>query len=107
MSASGFSPMSTAIAGSDVVITVESMFSMNSAQATMSGMRKARCKRRSGDGGHELTRRPRAEERENYMVKFRNAVRGTTPPAHFDRSCVSTIGDAVVDFRIAIGWLVF
>src|SRR5437762_13110933 len=43
-SASGFSPMSAAIAGSDVGITVESMFSMNSAQATMSGMRTARCK---------------------------------------------------------------
>ena len=45
-SASGFSPMSAAIAGSDVVITVESMFSMNSAQATISGMRTARRKGR-------------------------------------------------------------
>src|SRR5258706_12200889 len=36
---SGFSPMSAAIAGSDVARTVESMFSMNSAQATISGIR--------------------------------------------------------------------
>src|SRR6185369_2047056 len=43
LSASGFSPRSVAIAGSDVVITVESMFSMNNAQATISGMRNARC----------------------------------------------------------------
>ena len=41
--------MSAAIAGSDVVITVESMFSMNSAQATISGMRTAgRTAQRSG-----------------------------------------------------------
>jgi ABC-type uncharacterized transport system permease subunit len=33
----GSSPRSAAIAGSDVAITVESMFSMNSAAATISG----------------------------------------------------------------------
>src|SRR5215470_12985798 len=49
LSASGFSPISAAIAGSDVVITVESMFSMNSAHATMRGMRTALRK------GFELT----------------------------------------------------
>src|SRR5436189_5334322 len=42
LSASGGSPTSAAIAGSEVVITVESMFSMNSAQATISGTRTAR-----------------------------------------------------------------
>jgi hypothetical protein len=31
------------MAGSDVAITVESMFSMNSEQATMRGMRTVRC----------------------------------------------------------------
>src|SRR6266581_1697743 len=43
LSASGLSPISTAMAGSDVAITVESMFSMNSEQATMRGMRTVRC----------------------------------------------------------------
>ena len=37
LSASGFVPMSAAIAGSDVAMTVESMFSMNRATATISG----------------------------------------------------------------------
>ena len=37
-SVSGLVPMSAAIAGSEVAITVESMFSMNRAVATMSGM---------------------------------------------------------------------
>ncbi len=35
--ASGLVPSARAIAGSDVAITVESMFSMNNATATMSG----------------------------------------------------------------------
>jgi hypothetical protein len=38
---SGLVPMSAAIAGSDVAITVESMFSMNRAVATMSGIRRS------------------------------------------------------------------
>ncbi|MFK4559099.1 hypothetical protein ABIF95_001629 [Bradyrhizobium ottawaense] len=37
-SVSGLVPMSAAIAGSEVAITVESMFSMKSAVATISGM---------------------------------------------------------------------
>ena len=37
LSASGLVPNDRAIAGSEVEITVESMFSMNSATATMSG----------------------------------------------------------------------
>ena len=37
MSVSGLVPMSAAIAGSEVAMTVESMFSMNKATATMSG----------------------------------------------------------------------
>ena len=37
-SVSGLVPMSAAIAGSDVAITVESMFSMNRAVATISGI---------------------------------------------------------------------
>src|SRR6185369_4154346 len=38
---SGLVPMSAAIAGSDVAITVESMFSMNRAVATISGIRRS------------------------------------------------------------------
>src|SRR5450631_3415415 len=49
LSARGGSPMSAAIAGSEVAITVESMFSMNSAQATMSGIRSARRMRLGGN----------------------------------------------------------
>jgi hypothetical protein len=37
LSASGLVPMSRAIAGSEVEITVESMFSMNSETATING----------------------------------------------------------------------
>src|SRR5579871_1194194 len=40
LSVSGLVPMSAAIAGSDVAITVESMFSMKRAVATMSGIRR-------------------------------------------------------------------
>src|SRR5689334_25025173 len=61
LSASGFSPMSAAIAGSDVVITVESMFSMNSAQATISGMRTARCKCDGGESDAYAAREAHAE----------------------------------------------
>jgi hypothetical protein len=38
---SGLVPMSAAIAGSEVAITVESMFSMNKAAATMSGIKRS------------------------------------------------------------------
>jgi len=37
LSVSGLVPMSAAIAGSEVAMTVESMFSMNRATATISG----------------------------------------------------------------------
>src|SRR5260221_675577 len=37
----GLAPISAAIAGSEVAITVESMFSMNRAVATMSGIRRS------------------------------------------------------------------
>src|SRR5712675_1128814 len=40
LSVSGLVPMSAAIAGSEVAITVESMFSMNRAVATISGIRR-------------------------------------------------------------------
>ena len=40
-SVSGLVPISAAIAGSDVAITVESMFSMNRAVATISGIRRS------------------------------------------------------------------
>src|SRR5215203_4215126 len=42
-SVSGLVPISAAIAGSEVAITVESMFSMNRAVATMSGIRRSFC----------------------------------------------------------------
>jgi hypothetical protein len=40
LSVNGLVPISFAIAGRDVAITVESMFSMNKAVATMSGIRR-------------------------------------------------------------------
>ena len=43
LSVSGLVPMSAAIAGSDVAITVESMFAMNHAQATISGIKRSFC----------------------------------------------------------------
>src|SRR5260370_24365106 len=42
-SVNGLVPISAAIAGSEVAITVESMFSMNRAVATMGGMRRSFC----------------------------------------------------------------
>jgi hypothetical protein len=50
LSASGLVPISAAIAGSEGAMTVESMFSMNSATATMSGTMRARS-RESGAAG--------------------------------------------------------
>src|SRR5438309_6352796 len=57
LSVSGLVPMSTAIAGSEVAITVESMFSMNRAVATMSGIRRSLV---IGIGGPEREGRARA-----------------------------------------------
>src|SRR4051794_15708622 len=45
---SGLVPISAAIAGSEVAITVESMFSMNRAVATMSGIRRSLFMKRWG-----------------------------------------------------------
>ena len=54
-SVSGLVPISAAIAGSEVAITVESMFSMNRAVATMSGIRRSLfigiCGKRQEAGG--------------------------------------------------------
>ena len=49
LSASGFAPMSAAIAGSDVAMIVASMFSMNSATAMMRGTRRSRLMRGPGE----------------------------------------------------------
>src|SRR5262245_24472723 len=55
LSVSGLVPMSAAIAGSEVAMTVESMFSMNRAVATMSGMRGCVSMGRRGErGGGQL-----------------------------------------------------
>src|SRR6267154_4322867 len=50
-SVSGLAPISAAIAGSEVAITVESMFSMNRAVATMSGIRRSLVIEIRGEGG--------------------------------------------------------
>src|SRR3954447_7541615 len=55
-SVSGLVPISAAIAGSEVAITVESMFSMNRAVATISGIRRClfidigKRRKRAGEG---------------------------------------------------------
>src|SRR5260370_26338646 len=51
LSVSGLVPMSAAIAGSEVAITVESMFSMNRAVATISGIRRCLSIRMRWNGG--------------------------------------------------------
>ena len=57
LSVSGLVPISAAIAGSEVAITVESMFSMNRATATISGtMRLAGMECRGGPSGGALRR---------------------------------------------------
>ena len=62
LSASGSVPISAAIAGSEVAITVESMFSMNKATATISGtillesMGGLRQEEREGDRNRLLPR---------------------------------------------------
>ena len=54
-SASGLAPISAAMAGSEVAITVESRFSMNSAHATISGTRRGWCCMRLwGSAGRRL-----------------------------------------------------
>ncbi len=50
LSATGSTPNSAAITGSEVVIAVESMVSMNSAVAMISGSRRSRRKAPSGVG---------------------------------------------------------
>src|SRR3979409_1594603 len=53
---SGLVPISAAIAGSEVAITVESMFSMKRAVATMSGIRRTLVIQiRAGGGQNEVT----------------------------------------------------
>src|SRR5713101_8631684 len=52
-SVSGLAPISAAIAGSEVAITVESMFSMNRAVATMSGIRRSLFIENRGDRREE------------------------------------------------------
>src|SRR6202158_1010861 len=49
----GLAPISAAIAGSEVAITVESMFSMNRAVATMSGIRRSLVIENRESGGKE------------------------------------------------------
>src|SRR6266403_1330454 len=49
-SVSGLVPISAAIAGSEVAMTVESMFSMNRAVATMSGIRRSLFMKIRGEG---------------------------------------------------------
>jgi hypothetical protein len=51
LSVSGLVPISAAIAGSEVAITVESMFSMNRAVATISGIRRCLSIRIRWNGG--------------------------------------------------------
>src|SRR5215467_1812920 len=70
LSSSGLAPMSAAMAGSEVAMTVESIFSMNSATATISGTRRSRvigCGFRRGirqfiDVGHEDYQRAAASK---------------------------------------------
>src|SRR3954451_15068229 len=70
-SVSGLVPMSAAIAGSEVAITVESMFSMNRAVATISGIRRClsigigRLEKEAGEGGlyHPAVAQAIAEQR--------------------------------------------
>src|SRR5690242_309329 len=50
---SGLVPMSAAIAGSEVAMTVESMFSMNSAVATMRGIRRCLFIKGKGEGSRK------------------------------------------------------
>src|SRR5882762_192648 len=52
----GLVPMSAAIAGSEVAMTVESIFSMNSAVATMSGIRRSLFMRFQEDAWKEAQR---------------------------------------------------
>src|SRR5580698_7353466 len=52
-SVSGLVPMSAAMAGSEVAMTVESMFSMNRAVATMSGIRRSLFMGFQGDAGED------------------------------------------------------
>src|SRR5215472_4218250 len=51
LSARGLVPMSAAIAGKEVAITVESTFSMKSATATISGTIRSRIRARGGGAG--------------------------------------------------------
>src|ERR1700692_4759508 len=78
-SVSGLAPISAAIAGSEVAITVESMFSMNRAVATMSGIRRS------------LVIENRGEEWEGGVNGLYHCLAGETiaEPAIPPKSCVT------------------
>src|SRR6202000_2163846 len=90
-SVSGLVPISAAIAGSDVEMTVESMFSMNKAVATMSGIRRSLFIRDSGR--HREEREPGL-----YHPAARQAIADTRKPP---KSCV--MPPAKKQVRPAIG----
>src|SRR6201985_2212808 len=79
---SGLVPISAAIAGSDVAITVESMFSMNRAVATMSGMTRCLFMERGAmwgtlSGGRHMCGMVNGVE---LSVMFRRALISTASP---------------------------
>src|ERR1700752_1939326 len=74
LSVSGLVPISAAIAGSEVAITVESMFSMNRAVATMSGMRRSLFMAVWGELREGRTRRWNLEARLGYHPANAQAI---------------------------------
>ena len=76
---SGLVPISAAIAGSEVAITVESMFSMNRAVATMSGIRRSLVIEIRGAGGRGAQQR----------LYHRIAGPAIAEPAKPPKSCVT------------------
>src|SRR5436305_7447746 len=79
----GLVPMSTAIAGSEVAITVESMFSMNRAVATMSGIRRSLFISFRG--------RERRKAREQAGLYHPNVIQAIAEPAKPPKSCATLV----------------
>src|SRR5579862_569699 len=85
LSASGLAPMSAAIAGREVAITVESMFSMNSATATISGTIRSRMTVSGGAGAGIFVKRLFNPSFGRYIGFVVNNQKGGDPVSHYHR----------------------
>src|SRR3979409_2550837 len=105
---SGLVPISAAIAGSEVAITVESMFSMNRAVATISGIRRSLFIGKLGRGMERDRRRgcitpspDRLLRKSSLHQILRDPLhQGGIPMLRMPKGCHSVVHIAICDFLV-------